>query len=193
MILSLLQKKEGEGTGLGLSTVYGIVKQNNGNIYVESKLGKGSTFKIFWPITKEKDISKNKMDTVIEFEQRCETILFVEDDLNVRQLATDALLSLGYEVYEAENGKHALEVVDSKKLIDKIDLMITDMIMPEMGGEELAQKIQQLNPKIKILYSSGYTNSQIFMNNSNGNNHYFLSKPYTIPKLEKKIRQALQN
>ncbi|MCK5033354.1 MAG: response regulator [Calditrichia bacterium] len=187
-------KKEGEGTGLGLSTVYGIVKQNNGNIYVNSMPSKGTIFEIFWPITKEKIAKKNKMESKVEFKNRCETILFVEDDQNVRELAVDALISLGYEVYEAINGKQALEIVDKNNLIDKIDLMITDMVMPEMGGEELSQKIHKLNPDIKIILSSGYTNSQIFMNESNTDKTYFfLSKPYTIPKLEKKIRKVLKN
>jgi two-component system, cell cycle sensor histidine kinase and response regulator CckA len=187
-------KKEGEGTGLGLSTVYGIVKQNNGNIYVDSILSKGTTFEIYWPITKENITKTNKSESKIEFKNRCETILFVEDDQNVRELAIDALISLGYEVYEATNGIKALEVVEKNGLIDKIDLMITDMVMPEMGGEELAQKIHELNPDIKIILSSGYTNSQIFMNESNNDNSFFfLSKPYTIPKLEKKIRKVLQN
>jgi PAS domain S-box-containing protein len=187
-------KKEGEGTGLGLSTVYGIVKQNDGNIYVKSKPGQGSTFSIYWPITKEKKSIENKRETQVEFKKRCETILFVEDDQNVRQLAADALISLGYEVYEAENGKRALEIIDHNNLINKIDLMITDMVMPEMGGEELSQKIHQLNPNIKIMLSSGYSNSQIFTIDSKENNkYYFLSKPYTIPKLENKIRKVLQN
>ena len=187
-------KKEGEGTGLGLATVYGIVKQNDGTIYVYSKPQKGTKFEIYWPITKEKILKDARADTMVEFKQRCETILFVEDDLNVRQLAADALISFGYEVYEAEHGKQALDLIKKNNLIDKIDLMITDMVMPVMGGEELSQKIHELNPKIKIILSSGYTNSQLFANDSKSdNNYYFLSKPYTIPKLENKIRKVLQN
>jgi len=186
-------KKEGEGTGLGLSTVYGIVKQNNGTIFVNSSPGKGTCFEIYWPITKEKISKDSSTETQVEIKQRCETILFVEDDLNVRQLATDALISIGYEVYEAEHGKHALELIRKNDLINKIDLMITDMVMPVMGGEELSEKIRKLNPNIKIILSSGYTNSQIFRNESKNNNYFFLSKPYTIPKLEKKIRKVLLN
>jgi PAS domain S-box-containing protein len=186
-------KKEGEGTGLGLATVYGIVKQNNGTIYVYSKPQKGTKFEIYWPITKEKISKDGRVDTIVEFKQRCETILFVEDDLNVRQLAADALISFGYEVYEAEHGKQALELIKKNNLLDKIDLMITDMVMPVMGGEELSQKIRKLNPNIKIILSSGYTNSQLFTEDDENKNYYFLSKPYTIPKLEKKIRKVLQN
>lgn len=187
-------KKEGEGTGLGLATVYGIVKQNDAAIYVESIPQKGTSFIIFWPITKEKQSDNKNVDTQFEFKQRCETILFVEDDLNVRQLAADALISFGYEVYEAENGKHALEIIEKNKLIDKIDLMISDMVMPIMGGEELSRQIKKMNPNVKIILSSGYTNSQMFTDDNNkDNNIYFLSKPYTIPKLENKIRSVLQN
>jgi len=186
-------KKEGEGTGLGLSTVYGIIKQNDGVIFVNSSPGKGTSFDIYWPITKEKLSKESSTETQLEFKQRCETILFVEDDLNVRQLATDALISFGYEVYEAEHGKHALEIIKKNNLINKIDLMITDMVMPVMGGEELSEQINKLNPKIKIILSSGYTNSQIFKNETKNRNYFFLSKPYTIPKLEKKIRKVLLN
>jgi DNA-binding NtrC family response regulator len=159
---------------------------------VNSKPKQGTSFEIYWPITKEKLAKSDQAETIVEFKKRNETILFVEDDLNVRQLATDALISFGYEVYEAEHGKQALDLIDKNKLIDKIDILITDMVMPVMGGEELSKKIHKMNPNIKIILSSGYTNSQLFAEDMKDNTFYFLSKPYTIPKLEKKIRTVLQ-
>lgn len=185
-------KKEGEGTGLGLSTVFGIVKQNNGIIFVESEPGEGSTFKILWPITKEQTASVKPRETQIQFQSGSEMLLYVEDDASLRELFCNALKSLGYQVIEAENGKQALEIVKKQSLTNKIDLVISDIVMPEMGGEELAECLKKLNPAIKILLSSGFTDSRISLNEANRENgYYFLPKPYTVKKLEKTIRSIL--
>jgi len=186
-------KKHTGGSGLGLSTVYGIVKQNHGYILVESEPGKGSLFKVFWPTTSEDKRKTTVPDSDFKMEERNEIILFVEDDEDVRELACTGLKTLGYNVIEARHGAHALKIVERKDLSHKIDLVITDMVMPEMGGEALAQKLRVLNPKIKIMFCSGYTDSRIFMLESEGSNGYsFLAKPYTINKLENKIRSALR-
>lgn len=182
-------KTEGEGTGLGLSTVYGIVKQNNGNIYIDSEQGNGTTFKIYWPVTDEKKKVESKTESEIKFQPRTETILFVEDDIHVRDLMCNALITFGYNVIEAENGKEAFDKVQKEFLAGKIDLVISDIIMPEMGGEELAERLRKLNPDIKILLCSGFTDSRISMEETHSKNgHFFLPKPYTLKKLEKKIR-----
>ena len=185
-------KKESGGTGLGLSTVYGIVKQNNCNIYVESEPEKGTEFNIYWPVTTEKKKRDSQVETKIQFKDRSETILLVEDDEDVRELTGKGLVTFGYSVIDANNGQHALEKIRKEALLDKIDLVISDMVMPEMGGEELAMKLRKLNPSINILLCSGYTNSRIINEESDGPTEFhFIAKPYTIPKLDKKIRSIL--
>ncbi len=185
-------KKEGVGTGLGLSTVYGIVKQNNGYIFVESEPGLGSFFYIYWPVTKDEKESDFEIESEVRIGPRAETILVVEDELDVRELVCEALTTFGYNVIDAENGKQALIRIEEEHLINKIDLLLTDMVMPEMGGEELAEQVHRLNPEIKILLCSGYTQSTVFMSESPTNNKFFfITKPYTIQKLDKKIRKIL--
>ena len=186
--------KAEKGTGLGLSTVYGIVKQNEGNIYVESEPGEGSLFQIYWPATEERTLTESKIESDIKFQPRSENILFVEDDIHLRTLMSNALRQFGYQVVEAENGLKALEIVKHNSLAHKIDLVISDIIMPEMGGEELAENLRQLNPKVKILLTSGFTDSRISSQDlDNRNRYYFIAKPYAIKKLEKTIRSILSN
>jgi len=186
-------KGEGEGTGLGLATVYGIVKQNKGNIYVDSVPGKGSTFNIYWPLSEDSNVTVTRIETEIQFKQRTETVLFVEDDVNVRNLACNGLRTFGYKVYEAANGLDAVEVINRHNLRDRIDILISDIVMPEMGGEDLAEYVNKLNPAIKILLCSGFTDSRVSLeSDTRGNNHAFLAKPYTLKDLEKKIRSLLE-
>jgi len=185
-------KKEGEGTGLGLATVYGIVKQNKSFIYLDSLRDEGTTFKIFWPVAEVQKRDETRIDTQIQFKQRSETILFVEDDADVRSLACQALQTFGYRVIEASNGKEALDLVNKDYLIDKIDLVISDIVMPEMNGEELAENLRELKDDIKILLCSGFTDSRVAMRGAENNRgHHFLPKPYTIKNLEKTIRLIL--
>lgn len=187
-------KKEGAGTGLGLSTVYGIIKQNLGDIVVESEVGVGTIFKIYWPATETIKQQTTIKESKILFNQHSDKIFIVEDDPDVRTLAAEALKSFGYEVIEAENGVQALQKIQDENLTDKIDLLISDMVMPEMGGEELAEQVREINPKIKILLCSGYTQSRIFFNAQLGDNPYFfITKPYSIQNLQKKIRKILDN
>ncbi len=186
-------KEEGKGTGLGLSTVYGIVKQNNSSIYIDSELGKGATFRVYWPATHEElppDFTDDSSELSTEVN---ETILVVEDDEAVRDIACSFLKSLGYKALEASNGVEALKLIRKKNLIMDIDLLLTDMVMPEMGGEELAQKIKEINPDIKILLSSGYTDSQIVKCGMITKDYHFLPKPYSMQQMAKKVRDVLDN
>ncbi len=178
------------GSGLGLATVYGIVKQNNGFIYLYSEKGKGTTFKIYWPITKEKSgkIFKKKEKERISMGEN-EIILFVEDEKEILKFASKGLETLGYKVVVASNGKEALNIINSKKINPHI--LVTDLIMPDMDGEELAKEIKRIFPKIKIIFTSGYTDNRIVNKGILDKNVNFISKPYTITELSKKIREVL--
>lgn len=183
-------KEEGKGTGLGLSMVYGIVKQNNGSIYVDSKPDKGTTFRIYWPIV-DSDISptdvKRTKEKIIGGK---ETILLVEDETDVRDVASETLQSIGYNIYEASNGIEALDYVKNKG--SNISLVITDVIMPGMGGKELAENIEKIQPNLKVLFTSGYTDQKIVQSGKLNNDINFLHKPYSIHELSKKIRELIE-
>jgi CheY-like chemotaxis protein len=125
-----------------------------------------SLFKIFWPVAEVQKRDETRIDTQIQFQTRTETILFVEDDKDVRNLASQALNTFGYNVIEAENGRQALDIITKDSLIDKIDLVISDIVMPEMDGEELAENLREINPDIKILLCSGFTDSRVAMRES---------------------------
>jgi PAS domain S-box-containing protein len=185
-------KRKGEGSGLGLSTIYGIVKQNNSFVFVESRPGKGSIFKIYWPASTVQVKEETRLDTKVKMQYRAGTVLFVEDDPDVREFTYKGLKTMGYTIYVAKNGKEALDLVHRETLLDKIDLLISDMVMPEMGGEELANRIYEMNPQIKILLCSGYTDSRLDFDDAHRKNGWhFLAKPFTMHKLEKKIRTIL--
>jgi PAS domain S-box-containing protein len=182
-------KKKGEGTGLGLSTVYGIVKQNNGSISIYSEPGDGTTVKIYWPAfedeVKPEDTAKEK-----KIEGGNETILFVEDDDKVRKSSVELLKLHGYKVFSALNGKLAFEMVNDKDI--NVDLLITDVVMPEMGGVELAKKMKYMFPQLEVLYCSGYPDNHIV--SANGilsEDINFISKPYSSMELSSKIREIL--
>jgi two-component system cell cycle sensor histidine kinase/response regulator CckA len=185
-------KSDGKGTGLGLSTVYGIIKQNNAYIYIDSEPGSGAIFTIYWPVTVEKELSINQVESFEEFGPQDETILVVEDDPNVRDMAVVALETLGYSIFQAANGREALELVKKEKLINRLDLLLTDIIMPEMDGMELARQIVKLNPKIKVLLSSGYTESRVFSAEDEQEQYELIIKPYSVNSLNRKIRAVLK-
>lgn len=182
-------KSVGRGTGLGLSTVYGIVKQSGGNIWVYSERGHGSTFKIFLP---QAGIPAREPDGNIS--QRnlhlgSETILLVEDEETVRGLGREILESCGYSVIEAGNGVDALEKIRTKNA--NVDLMITDIVMPEMGGRELAERMASQHPNLKVLYTSGYTDDAVVRHGIVGESTNFLQKPFTFNALSRKVRTLL--
>jgi len=185
-------KDKSQGTGLGLATVYGIVKQNNGSIYVYSEKEYGTTFKIYWPIADETQLLEEQAmysDSVI---QGSETILLVEDDDEVRGFASTALQNLGYKIYEADDGKSALEFIKTNSKL-KLDLLVTDMVMPKMNGKELANELKKINSAIKIIFTSGYTDNYIVKSGNLEKNINFIQKPFTEQSLALKIRKVLDS
>jgi len=180
-------KEKGKGTGLGLSTVYGIVKQSGGYVMVQSEIGQGTTFNIYLP---QIEGVTEKLSTPVarSAEGGTETILLVEDEESVRQLVRETLSSRGYHVLEAENGEAALDVAMRE---EKIDLVITDVIMPGMGGRELVQHLAKSRPESKVLYLSGYTEDAIVSEGGMGNGTAFLQKPFTLQNLSRKVREVL--
>ena len=182
-------KQQDKGTGLGLATVYGIVKQNEGNIFVYSEPGIGTTFKIFWPATEGKVKEKAVKDISEEHLHGTEKILFVEDDLSIQDFGKTALQNFGYKVYLADNGIKALDIIKNDNL--EIDLLITDLIMPEMNGKELSDKIKDIVPEMKVLYASGYTDNHIVHSGELEKDIEFLQKPYSVKGLLTKTRLML--
>lgn len=182
-------KDKSRGTGLGLSMVYGIVEQNKGHISVYSEPEIGTTFKIYWPKA-EKGIEPEKEESVeVTRLSGNETILYVEDDQQVREFTVNVLSSFGYTVHHTHSGKEALHWVADNKL--KPDLLITDLIMPDMNGRELAEKIEKILPECPILYNSGYTDNHIVHNGSLNKGVNFLHKPFSTRELLEKVRKIL--
>ncbi|HZO85314.1 MAG TPA: PAS domain S-box protein [Verrucomicrobiae bacterium] len=185
----LTTKELGKGTGLGLATCHGIIKQSEGHIGVFSRLGKGTTFKILLPrINAPLDVVATKPQEAPRSTHGHERVLLVEDEPMLRELAVTVLKTFGYEVMTAENGVLALDVV--KELNGaRLDLLITDVVMPEMGGRELAEKLQKLHPKTKVLFCSGYTEDSVIAGAEAAG--CFLQKPYTMATLGQKVREIL--
>ncbi|HQC63003.1 MAG TPA: PAS domain S-box protein, partial [Candidatus Marinimicrobia bacterium] len=181
-------KGEGEGTGLGLATVYGIIKQNNGFINVYSEPGKGATFKIYFPVYEGQDEKPYQAED-LENIMGQETILLAEDDTDVRTFTRNALQQLGYQVIDFGEPIEALEYF--KKHSDEIDLLFTDLVMPGMNGQELHRQIEQIKPGIKVLFTSGYTSNIIAVQGIIKRGINFLQKPFALAALGKKIRQIL--
>jgi len=182
-------KEKGKGTGLGLSTVYGIVKQSRGNIAVESRLGQGTTFKIYFPMVKEgAAVAAGNNDGAPPARGR-ETILLVEDEPAVRGLVHETLRLQGYTVLEARHGIEALMTV--AKHTGPIHLLLTDVVMPQMSGPEVAEKLQSIRPDTKVLYMSGYPDHPVFEQGRVSKDTSFLPKPFTPNVLAKKVRDVL--
>ncbi len=175
--------------GLGLSTVYGIVKQNQGEIEVSSPPGAGSTFRIFLPITTSPPASRQERKAHSQIARGSETVLLVEDEAGVRNLVSDMLRGQGYRVYEAEHGSHALEVFS--KYGNEIHLLLTDVIMPKMSGRELAERLKAKSPALKVVYMSGYTDDIVAREGVVFDNTILLHKPFTLEGLTRKLREAL--
>jgi len=183
-------KDPGKGTGLGLSTVYGIVKQNGGYIWVYSEVGKGATFRIYFPRAEGVEHGTEKEAVQPLPPRGTETVLLVEDEDPLRQLARTCLETGGYKVLSVPNAKAALELIEQTP--DPIDLLLTDVIMPGMSGRELANIVTRLRPGIKVLFMSGYTNDLIAQYGVLEAGTLLLEKPFTLYSLLDKVDSALQ-
>ena len=184
-------KEKGKGTGLGLATVYGVVKQSGGYVWVYSEPGRGTSFKIYLPRIEETAVPAGrdgKSETQIP-ERGSETILLVEDEKGVRELAREYLASSGYTVIEAEDGHTALELAAMH--VGPIHLLLTDVVMPGISGRELAERVSQIRPGIKIIYMSGYTDQAVVHHGILRNDAVLLQKPFTLMTLAGKLREML--
>ncbi|RLB04099.1 MAG: hypothetical protein DRG59_10770 [Deltaproteobacteria bacterium] len=181
--------KEEKGTGLGLAMVYGIVKQSNGHIWVYSELWKGTTFKIYLPRVEEEVTTAEVEFASVEGLTGNETVLLVEDDNLVRNLTARILEEAGYTVLSASYGEEALSLARESK---RIDLLITDVVMPRMSGRKLAAEFIKIHPESKVIYMSGYTDNSIVNNGILEPGVVFVQKPFSREVLLKKIRQVLQ-
>lgn len=184
-------KEQGKGTGLGLATIYGIVKQGGGSIQVESEPGKGATFKIYLPRIFEIMTVDAKPAAAPQSFKGSETILLTEDDPAVLNLVNITLKDYGYKVLKAKNGKKALEIC--KKYPDKIKLVITDVIMPKMSGKDLAREINRAYPAMKILFMSSYADEIIVHHGILEEGVNLIQKPFSPQELVKKIRNILDS
>jgi two-component system cell cycle sensor histidine kinase/response regulator CckA len=186
-------KEKNKGTGLGLPTVFGIIKQSNGYIFAESEVGKGTTFRIYLPLvpirsilSRESDFSKHKENLT-----GTETILLVEDEDIVRDFTKKLLESNGYKVLEAEDGEKAIEISNSFK--DRIPLLLTDVVLSKMNGKELSDILSKNRPNCKVIFISGYTENTVIHQGILVDGVNFLQKPYDITELLTKIRRVLDS
>jgi signal transduction histidine kinase/ActR/RegA family two-component response regulator len=183
-------KEPGKGTGLGLATVYGIVKQSRGHINVYSELGLGTTFKVYFP-SLDKSVPLPATRHVGAAPKGDGTILLVEDEAPLRVLAAESLKRLGYTVIQAGNGLEALAVADQHS--GNIDIVVTDVVMPRMGGPELVEKLRQKRDGLAVIFMSGYTDGAILENAKIGSAAILLNKPFSTELLARRIREVQQN
>jgi CheY-like chemotaxis protein len=183
-------KEVGKGTGLGLATVYGIVKQHNGWIEVSSTVGEGSTFQIYLPASSEGKPAAPKNPVPEQLARGSETILLVEDENSLRRSAAQCLRKLGYAVLEARNPSNALRIWERHQ--KKIALLLTDQVMPDdMTGQELGERLREQEPTLKVILTSGYSDKWDRTPPPTGNGVTFLAKPYKADTLAKLVRQCL--
>jgi two-component system, cell cycle sensor histidine kinase and response regulator CckA len=182
-------KELGKGTGLGLATVYGIVKQSGGYIWVYSEVGRGTAFKVYLPRVEPAGQSLAPKESAASSVQGSETILLAEDSESLREMARDYLESIGYTVIEAASGKDALQ--RARDFEGPIHLLLTDVVMAEMGGPELAEQLLALRPGVKVVFTSGYTNDAIARQGVLEPGVVFIQKPYRPKALARRIREVL--
>lgn len=183
-------KPQGQGTGLGLATVFGIVKQHDGNIWVYSEIGYGTTFKLYLPAAQGALVPVASAEPAADLVNGNETVLLVEDDANVRQLVAAVLQEHGYQVLEAETPAHAIALATAYE--GTLDLLLTDVIMPQMNGRKLYELLTATCGGLKVLYMSGYTDGIIAHHQILETDAAFLQKPFAIPDLLQKLRLLLR-
>ena len=187
-------KPVGAGTGLGLATVYGIVRQSGGHVTIDSKVGEGTTFSIFLPRFAETAAAAAARGEGVEEAARdltgAETILLVEDEDAVRLFSARALRNKGYKVIEARSGEAALVIMGQDE--EPIDLLITDVVMPEMDGPALVEEVRSRRPDMKVIFISGYAESAFRQQASDGSMLHFLAKPFSLKQLATKVKDVLE-
>ena len=183
-------KPSGKGTGLGLATVYGIVKQSDGYIYVRSEVGTGTTFTIYLPQVADEATPPPPVESTVQ-PRGTETVLLVEDDDGVRAIARLILQKSGYTVLEATDGAEALRLYERHER--HIDLLLTDAVMPNMGGRALAERFTAARPGVRVLFMSSYTPDDSLRLGVRNQQAAFLQKPFTAGTLTRKVRQVLDD
>jgi CheY-like chemotaxis protein/two-component sensor histidine kinase len=181
-------KEKGKGTGLGLSTVYGIVSQAVGTVEVQSEPGEGSRFRIYFPLA-DGELEDRLPVPGETASVGLETVLLVEDEPGVRALVETVLKKLGYKVLVADGGETALRIWAERQ--GSIDILLTDVIMPQMSGGDLAHKLREMNPRLKILFMSGYTDDMIASHGVLAGETQLIQKPFTAEALARRIRSVL--
>ena len=178
-----------KGTGLGLATVYGIVRQSGGHIEVQSKPGAGATFKSFWPREQVLEPTEKPASAQCQVPGGSETVLIAEDEEAVRVLTRLALQREGYKVLEARNGEEAFEI--ARHYAGPVHLLLTDLVMPRMSGRFLAEQLARLRPNLKVLFVSGYMDDAIIRHGLMKASTTFLQKPFSPDALAQKVREVL--
>ncbi len=184
-------KERGKGTGLGLATVHGIVQQHNGWIDVRSAPGEGTTFKLYFPRSERPGESSSVTSEGELIIGGSETVLVVEDEEMVRELVCMLLQEKGYTVIEAEDGEDALHRLEQDEV--QIDLLLTDVVMPKMGGRELYRTLKAARPGLKVLFVSGYTGGLVDQDDLSEPGAAFLAKPFSADSLPRKVREVLDS
>jgi CheY-like chemotaxis protein len=180
------------GTGLGLATVYGIVKDSGGHLSVYSEVGSGTSFKVYFPrVDEEVALTDTPKPEAADTKDGKETVLLVEDEEDVRTFTRHLLHSFGYRVLDASDGVEAMRVSEQHR--EPIPLLISDVIMPRMGGRQLAENLKSVRPDLKVLFISGYTDDAIVRHGVLQSDVAFLQKPFTPTALASKVREVLEN
>jgi CheY-like chemotaxis protein len=181
-------KEKGKGTGLGMSTAYGIIKQHGGNIWVYSEPGRGTTIKLYLPVPGQPTQSRTPPVSGQSDVHGSETVLVAEDDPQVRNLASTVLARYGYHVLAAGSGREAISSLERHE--GDVHLLLTDVVMPDMNGKELFEHLSARHPDLRVLYMSGYTDDVIAHHGVIDEGVSFIEKPFTVKGLAEKVREA---